>query len=319
MGGFTSIGQFWRGCFVFTVVIALAQTIGILAIFLTLLGAPYWPTVTLNAAFLAMGLDGLTSPHRRRLLLGPILWFGLYGAALALSHGLLARERSLMHRMQAHVSPSGSLLLIPGATDASLLSDLTPHQLLHSYDLNEVFSRRPGDLAGGRTRLAREACPRTGGWGKTPEGEQGRSISRGGYPSRRPWEVAASLCEYTGLAAPSGPVTTIAASNIVRHRGLVEGIVQDFTISRPGIAPVTVRSAQLSALSWWPVPVIGCHFKGGFGDRWDRGCHAYFDHPSWRGQADNTPLAVVARALGLRKATIEQRYPTMTWIDPGRR
>jgi hypothetical protein len=311
-----SLTSIWRWCFAITLIGFVVQMIPLVGLISLLLLTPYWPTLFLNAAFAVMAIDALIGCKNPKLLIGPIVWFGGYALAAGISHAevyMMSRTAAKMneHRVAPWDKATQALQINNSPMDSNWGSDLRSEGLISSYNVDEVWSGR------GWTRLSRESCPGTMDADIVDGVTYGR-IWRGRYPSKGPMQSANDICLLFGEGTPPSKVVSVAAREINYRNGLVEGISQDFDIAAPDLPPFTIRSVTVAPLPWIPVPVAGCHFKGGFGDQWDSKCHAYFDHLSWRANKDATPLKVVARALGLREASIEERMPFLTWTSIGR-
>ena len=302
----------WKGCLVITVIGFVVQTIPIIGLLSFLALTPYWPTLFLNAALLLMAADGLVGSRKRWLLIVPLIWFGGYEIAAVISRveaGRLNRAAATIneHRPAAWDKATQTLQIINGSTDEIWGSDLRLRGLIQDYDLDEAWSRSNW------ARLSRASCPKP----RIVDGIEYSIVSRGGYPTKEPFRIISGVCLLFGQGAPPSGSVVVAAHTIVHFKGLLAGQSQDFDIKIPGQDSFTVRYVAVSALPWLPIPVAGCHFKGGLGDRWDNDCHAYFDHFSWQSKT-STQLKVVARALGLKPASLEQRLPDLSWAAPVR-
>lgn len=316
----------WLWCFVGTAIAALSTAIPLLGELFILFGAPLFPIVLINGAFVAMALDAITSRVWLLLVL-PVAWFGGYAVIAAVSHNQAASLRRIAdtqnERAKVHWNKASQSVMIKkvGTSSENLASDITPAELVERYGLGAAFgSYRPDtgqDSKDGDSRVQRVSidgteCPNQA---TSMSGSfQFSRIRRGGYPAKTPMQWARGVClVFQSEAPPPDAPLTINLAPASELSGLVEGIEQDISIGRPNRPVSTLRAIQIAPLPWLPMPIIGCHYKGGYGDRWDRGCHAEFRFVSWRGQAERTPVAVSARALGLEAMTIEQRLPGVIW------
>ena len=309
----------WVGCLVGTVVAVLATAIPLLGILFAILGAPFLPILLLNAAFVAMVVDALVS-RIWLLLLPPLLWFGGYEIVAAVSHAqvtmLRAAAASQNAHAKAHWNRAAQSVRIDKTDTSSEFwaSDITPGALVETYGLDVAYdSHGNSTSAPGRVVLDRHHCP--GPMGAGIEHGVGYSlIWRGMYPSHGPMQRAKGVCMLfeNGATLPEPPLV-IALASARTFSGLIDGIEQDITVSGPDQPAYTLRAVQVAPLPWLPMPIIGCNYRGGLDVGMDTGCHAEFRFISWRGQDDATPMAVLARALGLKAMTIEQRLPGVEW------
>jgi hypothetical protein len=320
----TSFRAIWVSCFAGTVVVVIATAIPLLGLLLVMLGAHLLPILLLNMAFVAMALDGL-STRVWLLLVPPLLWFGGYTLAAAISRTQVAslRDAAATANASAPVRWNRSTQSVRidkiGTSSENLASDITPQMLVMKYGVDEVYGTYSPEFAYSdsnptpqRVTLDRNSCPERGI--TVSASHQYHPISRGGYPSKAPMQWAEGVCLIfqNDVSPPSSPLV-VALAPAHRFSGLVDGISQDITISGPYQEVHTFRAVQVAPLPWLPMPIIGCGYKGGFGDSFDNNCHAEFHFTSWRGQDEATPVAVVARALGLTAHTIEQRLEGVAW------
>lgn len=304
-----SINSLWKLCFAITALSFGIQLVPILALISHFFLTPWWPTLFLNAAFVLMAADALWGCKERILLVGPIIWFGGYAVVAGISHVEFYRMNlaadTINEKLLSGWNKSAqSLLIVNGSSDSAFASDLQPREFIRHYNIDKVYVSGNSSV-----RLIKQPCPKRRGITNS-NGVNYSPIRRGDPISQE--QTAEGICMVSGPAVPPSNVISVRAHEIEFHEGLVKGITQNFDIVVPGRPTFTVRSVTVSPLPWIPRPVAGCHFKGGYGDKWDSGCHAYFGHPSWR-QYESTPLKVVAHALGLKAATIEERMPDLTW------
>ena len=306
----------WLLCLGATVAAFLATMIPLLGILFNLLGAQALPILTLNLAFALMAADGLAS-RLWLLLVPPLLWFGGYGAAAAISHIEVAHLRAAAGAANAQAvrwdrARQPVLIAKTDTSSENMASDITPSDLVQTYGLDEAYAGSFADAPASRVWLDRHDCPGPGAG--IADGIDFGHFWRGMYPARGPMQAAQGVCLLTRTSAAAPASALVVALGPVRQMtGLIDGIEQDITISGPGQPATTLRAVQVAPLPWLPMPMLGCHYKGGFGDYWDHDCHAEFTFDSWRGQDAATPMALVARVLGLKAMTIEQRLPGVGW------
>lgn len=325
MSRLSSFRAIWVCCFAGTVAVVIATAIPVLGLLFVMLGAPLLPILLLNVAFVVMALNGL-STRVWLLLVPPLLWFGCYTLAAAISHVQVASLRDAAATANAGIpvrwnrSTQSVRIDKIGTSSENLASDVTPQMLVTKYGLDEVYGTYRPEVADGgganpttqRVALDRHSCPEGGI--TVSASYQYHPINRGGYPSKAPMQWAKGVCLIfqNDASSPASPLV-IALAPAQSFSGLVDGISQDITISGPDQPVRTFRAVQIAPLPWLPMPIIGCGYKGGFGDSFDNDCHAEFHFTSWRGQDEATPAAVVARTLGLTALTIEQRLQGVAW------
>jgi hypothetical protein len=325
MARLSSFRMIWVSCFAGTVALVVATAIPVLGLLLVILGAPLLPTLLLNIAFVAMALDGLFT-RVWVILVPPLLWFGGYTLVAAISHVQVAslRDAAATANANAPVRWNRSTQSVRidkiGTSSENLASDITPQMLVTNYGLDEVYGTYRPEVAyrssagptPQRVALDHKSCPEGGI--TVPTSYQYHRISRGGYPNNAPMQWAEGVCLiFQNDASPPASPLVVALAPAHRFSGLVDGISQDITISGPDQEVRTFRAVQVAPLPWVPMPIIGCGYKGGFGDTFDNNCHAEFHFTSWRGQDEATPVAVVARAVGLTALAIEQRLEGVAW------
>ena len=314
----------WVWCFAGTAAAFLSTAIPLLGILFVMLGAPFLPVLFVNIAFVAMAVDAWKSRFWL-LFVPPLIWFGGYTVIAVASHWQVSAIRDAANRQNAAAiirwNRTTQIVRIDkiGTSGENWASDITPVKLVERYGLDEAFETYRPEIGSGavaihtqHVMLDRKACPGRGF--AAPESVQFDQISRGGYPAKTPMQWAQGVCLIFqhDVSLPDTPVV-VALAPVRRLSGLVDGIEQDISVSGPDQPALTLRAVQVAPLPWWPMPILGCHYNGGFGDQWDKGCHAELRFDSWRGQAANTPTAIAARALRLKPMTIERRLPGVDW------
>lgn len=296
----------WLGCFgVAGACIGLQLSpLGFLLVFLT-----FYPSILfLNLGFVLLAVDAWRGRLPSLALIAPILWFGVYYAAALLSYGLSQR---LENQLDAHNATTA--IKWTRATPLLILSDTEQAvYLVDEYGLEEVFSRdASGRGESGRLRLVMSDCP-------TDRSAFGPDVSfqwvsDGGYPTDRPHRFAKGICKISDKHEPDRTPLVISVGPQTWRSGLLRGYSQTLSVAAPGQTPKALMAAGPSwTLAWLPMPMVGCHLRGGFGDQWDRGCSAEFMHVQRKGERRDA-VAVVAKALGLRASKISNRFPSLKW------
>ncbi|MGE0776197.1 MAG: hypothetical protein AB7G25_17715, partial [Sphingomonadaceae bacterium] len=85
---------------------------------------------------------------------------------------------------------------------------------------------------------------------------------------------------------------------------------QEIVIISPENRTTVLQSGYARPLSWFPQPVIGCALISGK-PAWE--CDAFFVREKLSGNTPNGPDDVVAKALGLTKMSIKERYSGIEW------
>lgn len=291
----------WIGCFaVAGICIGLQLSpFGFIFIFLT-----FYPSVLfLNLGFVLLAIDGFRNRLPRWILIIPAIWFGGYYAAAFLSNDMatnLDRQLDENNANPIEWARSTPLLVTGGSGFAS--------DLIQNYGLDEAFMRdSAGNEGTSRIRLVWSDCK------PLAPGANCQQITDGGYGTGRPYRWARGLSTDYDKQEPSETPIQITVGPEVFEKGLVEGSTQVVSIIAPGHNPISLMAAGPRwTLAWIPMLEIGCHLKGGFGDRWDNGCSIEFVKRQ-KDSARRDPVAIVTKALGLRPLAIKDRFPTLKW------
>ena len=129
----------------------------------------------------------------------------------------------------------------------------------------------------------------------------------------RRFSVSHALCFVQASQAPEGPMVRVRPQ---RQVGRYEDsrVSQDIEVETSDSATTTLRSGWARPLSWLPQPVIGCALDSGT-PAWR--CFAAFQRQSLYdpsgGSASQSAEKVVAKALGLTRVTVRERYPDAGW------
>jgi hypothetical protein len=278
--------------------------------FLIFLGAPFWSVILINLGFALMGLNAWRDARKSWLMLFPALWFGGYLAATMISHWQADRyvteiAATNAGRRIAFDQARQDVVIARDRHDETNGSELRALTLVNAFGLDRAYQVSSDGLGGYRSvSLLTATCPSR--FARTDDGtttDYGRPIDRQGQRVRS----TQGLCIVHGSQAPQRPIVRIRPQpQVLAYGG--GSISQDILIDTPDGATVTLRSGWARALTWLPLPMIGCDLKG---------CGAEFLRESlYDARSDRTPQTaekVVAQALGLRKITIYQRHPNAGW------
>lgn len=308
----------WHGCFLLTVVALLLQLSPYTGIFLMMLGAPFWPVILINLGFALMARDGWRDPHNRWLLAPPIMWFGGYLVVAAISHLQAANFNAALQAANLGKTISWNkleqtILLNPDAYGFDGI--LSAEELVRSYGVNQAFE---GDPARGNVRSSRMIgadCPR---------GVLGASnsviyipIIDSGFGTGRPSRRARYVCLLSSAADAKARSVIVKAGRSKTISGwLTYKKSQEIIIESPARRPLVLQSGYAQPLTWLPQPVLGCALNSG-NPSWD--CFAQFNHESLyskdEDRAPNGADNVIAKALGLSKLSIAERYAGIEWVN----
>ena len=276
-----------------------------------------------NAVLVAMAFDGFLS---RNFWVGvpSTLWLGGYMIAAIFSHLEVAFIRKEAERINSHAPAKWDRSTQPLEIDVDYRgkltsrSDLNAYNFILKYGIDEVFS---GGIDNPyfplhRTHLVHEACPGSMSMAGVND-DSWEEIQRGNYPDL---QFAQNVCL---LNEPSRSVTSalkVTAGPVRELGGLVRGVTQDITISGPNQAIFTVRRLQVVPLPWLPFMFRSCKVEEhAYPYKTSRHCTWGAGIPSWDEQKDQSPDAVVARALALKPIPIEERLPGAVWAARSRR
>lgn len=310
----------WMGCFLLTAIVFLLQLFPYTGIFLMMLAAPLWSVLLINLGFLLMIRDGFRDAQRRWLLIFPLLWFAGYAVAAALSHWQVHRFNAELEAANAgKIFPfdpaTWDVVVVSARSEDRSVEPLTPQILINSFGLVRAYSDSGTGAEGMRGYvLSGSTCPEMSGGG-IKNGRAWSRLHRGGYGTRMGLESAQNLCLWSRPEVPEKPIISIRTHAPVTTKGLLVNLTsQDVIIAPARHKEILLRAGRGSALSWLPQPVMGCWLDSG-APAWR--CDAGFRREkTYDPNVDRVPNGVqdvVARALGIARASIEDRYPGAIW------
>ena len=307
----------WQGCFLLTAIVFGLQLFPYTGVVLMMLAAPVWSVILINLGFALMARDAWRNPAERWLMLFPLLWFGGYFIVTSVSHWQAYRYveeiAGANARRRIPFDPARQDIVIErNHNDETNGSALSAQTLVESFGLVRAFQREPdGPRSYLRYALLSINCTSsivtndrdgtTTIWLHATD-TQGHRVSG-----------ARDLCTMQSSQPPELPIVHVRpqprAGRYDDNR-----VSQDVAIVTPDGATIKLRSGWARPLAWLPQPVIGCALDSGT-PAWR--CFAAFQRQSlYDPRADRTPQAaekVVAKALGLHRITIRQRYPNAGW------
>lgn len=272
--------------------------------------AIFWPGLLVNIGFLLMARDAWVRPKLRWLLIFPALWFGGY-LCIATASQLQARKfhadikasnrgKEIAFRQEMH-----DVLVDRDPTARSHDSALA-EELVLSYGLRRAYEKTSsqeksfyrGYILSGRP------CPP----------QRGRRLRDGGYGTGRPQVIAQDMCLILTDTRPDLPIVKVRIEPPTQQVGWAHTSTQTIKITSTDGDVTVVRAGRAVPYGWLPMFIAGCGLNSSRAT-WD--CSAYFLREDTYAQDNElVPTAledVVGPALGLRKASIRERYAGVEW------
>ena len=299
--------------FIATAIIFVLQWIPFTGIFLMLVLAPFWSIFTINAGFVALGIEAATGRTSRLWLIAPLAWFGGDAIAAQLSERAYASLDAEIRAGNAASSrtfdPALSVIVVKeNANDLGSAAQ----SLMQNYRLPVVYSATGSDRKTRRTnelpsldtayrayRVAgAETCNRLRDDAQLRQARAYGHVIREG---RGRQSASTGLCSYTLPEEPIRPGTLVEAKGEKLNSLLLAGRIVRVTITAPDGSRSELRSGQAAPLRWLPMPGIGCALNSG-APSWS--CFANFMTQSPRGLGGQgawgrATIDVIAGALGL--------------------
>ncbi len=297
--------------FVWTGLLIVPQLFPVPGLFLMYLGAPFWPVITLNGAFLGLAVEAISRPSVSRWwLAAPVLWFGGYQMAVLWEGAAL---RDLSQAMAQQNTPR--IAFDAGRSDLVVVGEAGPaREISADYDLPVVYSRDPFETGAFRIvaqgRCATIATQRPGlvAAGATDVRDISQSwayeVTRqgGGRSESLRWNDA-FFCQAFTPETPRRPQVHVAETTATELLGAAE--IHTVTVD-DGRDRAAYRWGEAHPLNPFPTPVIGC---GLMESSWR--CVAQF----WRGHRqicrdyEDRSSVIAGAMLGLRKRPAEGGPP----------
>lgn len=287
-----------------------------------LVGASFWSVVTLNLAFLLIIMDCWTKRLQWWFVIVPLIWFGGYCIAAAISH----QQSHAFAEMVFADNTTQKTEFLPGEEDLLIESSaryvVSDERLIGDYDLPVVFQPISGQcgpyasiriqssgcedlrVKAKQIRETGSKCPPVplGVWENSAET---KSVS-----------MLKNLCRVSRSEPPVLPLVRIQAeAEQPIEGGLLSGKTRIVRIVRDDKESIVLKTGFVRPLPWFPTPVLGCSLNSSR-PSWE--CVAFFDRPDFITlgvQSDTTnyyATDTVAAALGLRKAPASERFPQPT-------
>lgn len=309
----------WTLCFGATLIVFLLQASPIPGMYLMFLGAPLWSVVTVNLGFLLLGVDAVRGRIFRAALIFPILWFGGYAVATTVSH---SQTPQVINRLEAvnrgpalrWRSASQSLEMRTTKNNDVYFRTVDGEKLIISYGLSTVYSFDGNALY--VTKLLPRACPvPTLKIGRTPfivnDGAIDEEVVTTKSRTTINYYHAARLCKMRQRAEEPSSRVVVTSSPLTRNRGgLVDTDEQTITIRSDDGAVVTRKFGKAVPLAWLPQPIAGCALSSAQ-PSWQ--CAVFFRRDDSAALSTPTEVELTAKALGLRRVSLRQRFPDAGW------
>jgi hypothetical protein len=303
-------------CFSLVLVVVVLQMIPTFNFFFAFLEPARWSVLLVNLGFVLMAVDGFARGGGRWLRIAPVAWFGGYFVIAALSHALAWQFYSQLDRQNAAQkiawNPANETIVLSHSwTDENRGVSFTAQHLVRGYRVAAAFdapTTGAKDTAGYReVKIGLGDCP-TGAMNGGPDGIA-VSRSEGARVS-----FARGLCmSNSGAFAPASAVTFVNRG-IVAGDLLLDRQVEPIDVSAPGGRSAHMEAGWTRPLTWFPAPIVGCDWPGFTPEPlW---CGIRFDRESAR-DTGRTPEKVITSALGLSKASLDERFPGLVWEEPG--
>ena len=306
----------WLLCFAATLIVYLLQLFPLTGIFLMMFGAVLWSVILINLGFALIGVDVLRGRAPKAALLFPVLWFGGYAIATTISHVRAAHfvdalDAANRGKTFAWNAVDQDLLVRAARRNGVYFDDVDAEELMTKYGLSSIYAADGQGLY--RSSLFPKACP-DGGFGNRDEfgvtytNAVDEEIVAHGITM---FHHATYLCKVRRPAAP-GPspviVTTVPYTRV--RNGLVDTDEQTIKIRSGDRNPVVVKFGRAAALAWLPQPIAGCGLNSG-DPSWQ--CFVGFQRDADATRATPTATELTAKALGLRRISLRQRFPDAGW------
>ena len=302
----------WISCFAIIALLALLgpTTIGY---FLGFFGAQYLSVVLVNLGFVLLALEGFTHAGARWKRIAPALWFGGYFAISLTSHLLawhfyVQIDRQNAAQAVAWNPASDTLALAHSWSDENRAMVFSADDLVTSYGLDRAYSGNFDEFKANLTwnsivALHQGICP----GGSMNDGPDGIKLSR--YTNKSV-EFANNLCITHKLGSPEGSTIKIASTGIHKTDLVLDQDVEKIEVVTGTGKQYHLQAGWARALSWLPAPIIGCEWSiAGSSPRW---CGIQFGREGARSQG-RSPERVITGALGLKKTSLESRFPDLRW------
>jgi hypothetical protein len=294
--------------FALTGVVYLLQLIPLTGIFLMMMAASLWPTITINLGFIGLGYEALARPGVSRLwLVAPVVWFGGYAVAATMNH----HDFDVLKEALAAQNVGKTMPFAP-EHDALVFEPkgglAVASNVVRSYDVPVAYQTNPNLMTA--THLASrigdaEICRRIR---EDPLFNDSGIYSSGFHENHT---FIRGLCVYYAPEDPALPPVTVSISGKETH----PGPWLPYEVDHLRIEDATGRSIDLvvgysAPLQWWPAPMFGCALNDAAAS-WD--CFAGFGREGRQGLGSTDPavpgglLTVVAGALGLKRSAASER------------
>jgi len=297
--------------FAATGIIFLLQVIPLTGIYLMFLGAAFWSVFTINAGFVALGVEAFAGRVSRFWVAAPIAWFGGYLAFAAINHIAFNDLAKELERFNA-----GKSIPFSGKTTA-LVIDSKSNNLssaagifIQAYDLPVVYAANPNfktaahlahRIGSAETCTLIRTKPEFGASGVFASGfKEGNKFIDG-------------LCKYYAPEDPGLPVLTITAVTEKDDGWWLPKTIDSIRITAASGQTIELKSGYAAPIEWFPKPMLGC-FLNSARASWD--CIANFSREKMRGLGaegayGGSTVQVIAQALQLKPSPATERQKTV--------
>lgn len=297
--------------FVATGIIFLLQFIPLTGIYLMFLGAAFWSVFTINAGFVALGVEAFAGRVSRFWVAAPIAWFGGYFALAALNHMAVNDLAKEFERFNAGKSIpfSGKMTALVIDSKSSNLSSAAGI-FVQAYDVPVVYAATPNFKTAAHLahRIgSAETCTliRT----KPEFGASG--VHTSGF--KEGTKFVDGLCKYYAPEDPSLPALIITAVTEKNDGWWLPNTVDNIRITAASGQTIELKSGYAAPIEWFPEPMLGCFLNSGNAS-WD--CFANFSREKMRGLGaegayGGSTIQIIAQALQLKPSPATERRKTI--------
>jgi hypothetical protein len=291
---------------VFSVVVFLLQISPLPGIFLMMFGAPFWPVITVNIAFLLMFVEAISGRAPKWMIVLPALYLGgyLYCSYLGRVEGQRLVDEAARQNSEVHIpfSPDHDSLVF----DQRNGEEQVGRNFLRLYDIPEVFdiidanrrSRRNAsapEYRSVRLELFKRIAATRHAVQEMIQEKSGFLDSDGYNPNKPP------LCFAIRTAEQPDSILLIDVSETKEENWLISKKIQNIDVARTNGTHYKLTGVHATRLGWFPIPMAGYALNSG--------------NPSWNLilgflQLEHSDLPggdALGHALGLEKTSLSLR------------
>lgn len=296
--------------FLLAAILAISMAIPVFGMLPAMFGGAFIFAALVNLGIIWAAIDSLRGQLPRWVCLVPVLYFAGYYSALTMSYAHLSAVTADLSEFnegkRAEFDPDNEQLVIPR-------SAFSVSYLMTQFTMPEVYTDSI-DLSCGRFQsvsLTTEGCSLQA---------RGNAIRERCVSYRREISVSVrdqtrialqNICAVYGWGTPTKPTITVASKEIgYVSDHFVDFYLTNYEIDRGSEEPIVVKGASATLLAPFPMPLFGCFLNSA---RTSWGCEFKFmrDRP----RVVINGMKAVAAALGLKQASIEERFPDVKKCD----